>query len=207
MSISGQGGNNNEIKDTYVDHNAQTSYQVVNTTLNNARYQQLLQLLNQNVMTSLAAEIPQPGISSHMCSYMTSIYVINNYTPHDWILDSGATDHITCFHNMLSQITTCDIDICLPNRCQTKVKLKDTVQLTIDIVLYDVLFVLIFQFNIISVDKLTSTLKCDVHFPSNIYIIQDSLQRKVKGIGKLHGHLYKLLLTAQNSNSSLLFHC
>lgn len=46
MSISSQGGNNNEIKDTYVDHNAQTSYQIVNTALNNAQYQQLLQLLN-----------------------------------------------------------------------------------------------------------------------------------------------------------------
>ena len=34
---------------------------------------------------------------------------------------------------------------------------------------------------------------------SNICVIQDSLQKKVKGIGKLQGNLYKLLLPAKKS--------
>lgn len=127
---------------------------------------------------------------------MTSVCLVNNHTSNDWILNSGATYHITCFHSMLTKITNCDIDICLSNDYHTKVKLKGTIQLTPDIFLYDVLLVPAFQFNLISVSKLTSTLHCDVQFLSNLCVIQDSLQKKVKGIGKLHGNIYKFLLPA-----------
>ena len=95
---------------------------------------------------------------------MTSVCLVNNNGSTDWILDSGATDHITCSHSLLKQIQTCDIDICLPNGYHTKVKLKGTISLTPDIVLYDVLLVLAFQFNLIYVSKLTFTLQCNVQF-------------------------------------------
>lgn len=164
MSITGQNAINTETQASDGGSVYQTSEVNINNTLSNAQYQQLIQLLNQNTVSSSSSEIPQSGTSFYTCSYMTSVCLVNNHASTDWILDSGATDHITCSHSSLSKITLCDIYICVPNGHHTKVKMKGIIQLTSDIVLYDVLLVPAFQFNLISVSKLTSTLHCDVLF-------------------------------------------
>nr|XP_017228665.1 PREDICTED: uncharacterized protein LOC108203964 [Daucus carota subsp. sativus] len=170
------------------------------STLSTAQYQQLLQLLNQTSGTSgSSADLTQTGAWPHYCSYMTSVCLINCHTSNDWIIDSGATDHITCFHHLLTDVTTCNVDICLPNGHQAQVRMKGNIKLTPDIILYDVLLVPAFQFNLVSVSKLITTLHCVVKFRPKSCIIQDSLEKNVKGIGKLHGNLYKLPIPTQRA--------
>nr|XP_017225246.1 PREDICTED: uncharacterized protein LOC108201479 [Daucus carota subsp. sativus] len=170
------------------------------STLSTAQYQQLLQLLNQTSGTSgSSADLTQTGAWPHYCSYMTSVCLINCHTSNDWIIDSGATDHITCFHHLLTDVTTCNVDICLPNGHQAQVRMKGNIKRTPDIILYDVLLVPAFQFNLVSVSKLITTLHCVVKFRPKSCIIQDSLEKNVKGIGKLHGNLYKLPIPTQRA--------
>lgn len=167
--------------------------------LSASQYQQLLNLLNQNQISSNISDVPQSG--SHYCSYMTSVCLVNNNNTSDWIIDSGATDHITCQSDFLLQPQPCDIAICLPNGQHTSVHLKGTVQLTNNIILYDVLYIPSFQFNLISVCKLTQTLPCCVQFSTQLCVIQDPTLKMVKGIGKAVGNLYKLTLPTSVSNN------
>lgn len=171
--------------------------------LSDVQYQQLLNLLNQSQLSQVNSESPQSGTVSHSCSYLTSVCLVNCHASRDWILDSGATDHITCCHDILTDLSSCDIDICLPNGEYTKVKLKGTIVLTSEITLYDVLLVPNFQFNLISVSKLTSSVPCTLQFLSHLCVVQDCTMKKTLGIGKLQDSLYKLLLPTSSNSSSL----
>ncbi|XP_074347144.1 uncharacterized protein LOC141685973 [Apium graveolens] len=93
-----------------VESSAGPENSVVNC-LSDIQYQQLLNLLNQSQLSQTNFEPPQ----------------------------SGATDHITCCHDLLSDLLACDIDICLPNGEFTEVKLKGTIVLTSELTLYVVL--------------------------------------------------------------------
>ncbi|KAL8128075.1 hypothetical protein AgCh_014866 [Apium graveolens] len=172
--------------------------------LSASQYQQLISILNQNQVSQSSNEPPQSSIT-HLCSYMTSICFTNCHSSNDWIVASGTTDHITCSHELLSDIVPCDVNICLPNGTHTKVYLKGTLRLSSEIVLYDVLLVPYFYFNLISVSKLTSNLKCVFQFLSNLCVIQDCKQKRILGIGKLNGKLYKLFLPVSSQISSTLF--
>lgn len=77
----------------------------LSNNLSAAQYQQLLALLSQSQISQTTMEPHQSGIMYHTCSYFTSVCLINCHTSSDWILDSGATDHITCNPSFLSNIT------------------------------------------------------------------------------------------------------
>lgn len=104
---------------SYVSQNADN----ISTGLSASQYQQLFSLLNQGQVSQILTEPPQTGISN-FCSYMASNCLINCHSSNDWIVDSGATYHITCYHDFLTEITSCDSDICLPIGSYTKVHKK-----------------------------------------------------------------------------------
>ena len=66
------------------------------------------------------------------------------------------------------------------------------VQVTSSSILEDVICVLAFTFNPISVSKLTKSLACCLVFLSNYCFIQDLTCWKMIGLGKLHNNLYLL---------------
>ena len=162
------------------------------SALTHDQYEQLIHLLNQST-TNSSVSAPQSGRHYSMCSSMTTLCLTSCHTTTDWILDTGATDHITCQSHLLQNSQTCDVKICLPNGAITHVHLKGQVQLTSNLLLSDVLLISDFQFNLISIGKLTQQLKSTILFNTHHCVIQDPM-RKVMGIGKLHGGLYKLLL-------------
>ncbi|XP_075102906.1 uncharacterized protein LOC107764446 [Nicotiana tabacum] len=86
-------------------------------------------------------------------------------------------------------------------------------------ILYDVLYVPEFQFNLLSVSRYTKELNSSVHFYPDFCVFQELFNGMVKGIGKLKGGLYILnpstpvTASASNcvsasiqSNSSALWH-
>jgi hypothetical protein len=92
----------------------------------------------------------------------------------------------------LTKITsTLHTSVELPNGESALVTHIGTVQISYSLILFDVLCVPSFSFNLISVSKLTSSLKCCIFFLSNLCFIQD-VKWKLIGRGKEKGGLYLL---------------
>ncbi|OIT01979.1 hypothetical protein A4A49_56533, partial [Nicotiana attenuata] len=127
------------------------------------QYNQLMNILqNVQVMENAQSQsVPAPanfsGISAcsiHTgckCTYLASIQ--NSDT---WILDSGATDHMTSNKSLLSNIVSLPIPylITLPNGYKVKVSYYGYVVLNSIITLYKVLYVPTFKYNLNSVHRL-----------------------------------------------------
>lgn len=72
---------------------------------------------------------------------------------HDWIIDTGASDHITTsFEHLIEPIAIHSI-ILLPNGKISSITHKGTIKLSKDIVLKNVFYVPELQFNLISGSK------------------------------------------------------
>ena len=81
--------------------------------------------------------------------------------PNEWIIDSGAIDHMVHSISYLTKITSvAHISVKLLNGESVLVTHVGQVQFSCDLVLDNVLCVPSFSFNIISIGKLTHYLKC-----------------------------------------------
>jgi len=128
------------------------------------------------------------GIFSPTCN-------IAQTSPHStlyWIVDSGATDHISHSpptHNILD--VQCD-SVGLPDGGQAKIKNIGSIKLSHELSLDKVLYVPKFRVNLLSVSKLTRALRCIVIFYPNFCIVQDMDTRRTIGLGKHFDGLYYL---------------
>lgn len=110
-----------------------------------------------------------------------------------WIIDSGATDHVCCDLSFFVSITASSpISVQLPNKTFVSVSKRGTVKLNEELTLFDVLFVPSFQFNIVSLSRLTSCLPCNIIFAHNFYLIQNLSTLRMIGTAKKVGRLYFL---------------
>lgn len=111
-----------------------------------------------------------------------------------WIIDSGATDHVTEDPNNLE----CKNVIGNIGRVQLPIGDSATVshvgnlKLNEGEMISNVLCVPIFRFNLLSVYKLTKELNCCVYFFPTCCVFQDLLSGKVKGVGDVEDRLYML---------------
>ncbi|XP_019193357.1 PREDICTED: uncharacterized protein LOC109187551 [Ipomoea nil] len=116
-----------------------------------------------------------------------------------WILDSGATHHIVCNMNLLQNpIKVEGILFDLPNGSQAQVSHTGTAQLSVDMVLLNVLCVPVFQYNLISLGELTTRSSCHILFHSNKCIIQDQHPGKMICMAELKKGLYQLMFPVLN---------
>ena len=134
-----------------------------------------------------------------MCLSMEhSIFVVNpsNKTAfgnETRVLDIGATDHIVHSLTLFTKITSCVATfVQLPNGEKVIITDIGTIQVTSSLLPENVLYVPTFNFNLISVSKLTKSLSCCLVFLSHYYFIQDLTCWKTTGVGKLHHNLYLL---------------
>ncbi|KAL5780664.1 hypothetical protein ACOSQ2_011401 [Xanthoceras sorbifolium] len=94
---------------------------------------------------------------------------INSVFTKPWILDSGATDHITSDSTLLTKTQSSSIPIVnLPTGSTASITSTGTVSFNSNITLDDVLCVPSFRLNLISVSKLTSALNCCAIFFSHL---------------------------------------
>ena len=134
--------------------------------------------ISQSKTTNTTANIAQAGTSHKALSAKTGANM--------WILNSGATDHMTGSSNLFST--------CIPCSGQQRVKIADgsfsivaskgSIVVTKDLILESVLHVPNLSCNLISAGKLTKDLKCVVNFFPNGCIFQDMLLGKRIGSGK-----------------------
>nr|KYP76196.1 Retrovirus-related Pol polyprotein from transposon TNT 1-94 [Cajanus cajan] len=110
-----------------------------------------------------------------------------------WILDTGATDHIcfslTCF---TSYKFIKPIHVNLPNGNSVLASISGTIHFSPFLYLTDVLYLPNFQYNLISVSKLTSVLNCTLTFSDNSCWIQNLNTSKMIGTAEAKDGLYLL---------------
>ncbi|KAM7495781.1 hypothetical protein LguiA_020195 [Lonicera macranthoides] len=113
-----------------------------------------------------------------------------------WVLDSGASNHMSGNKNSFSSITFSDSlsTITLADGSQTKVKGIGQAKPLHTLSLNSVLFVPGCPFNLISVSKLTQTLPYSVTFVTNSVLVQEQSIGKLIGVGHEYRGLYYLTL-------------
>ena len=116
-----------------------------------------------------------------------------------WILDSGATDHMTHSSNHFKTYTPCPSSrkITVADGTTTTVAGLGDVQVNSDLILKNVLHVPRLSMNLISIHKLTQDLPCRITFFTSYCEFQDQDSGKKIGLAKEHNGLYYLSASNQ----------
>lgn len=133
------------------------------------------------------------GNSGIVCSIYKS-----NISSKSWIVDSGASQHITNDQSLFYSMTKAyNTTVLLPDNTSFPVTLKGSIQLNDLLTIHDVFYVPSFKFNLLSVSALLTNKTFTVTFSPNKFILQDSQQRMI-GMGKLISGLYVLEVVSTN---------
>ncbi|XP_074304680.1 uncharacterized protein LOC141639457 [Silene latifolia] len=129
------------------------------------------------------------GISS---AYSFISRVVSCYK--EWVIDTGATDHMTSDASLLCNIVnlSCPLLVTLPDGTVKQVFKTGTVYLTNNITLSDVLLIPDFQPNLLSVGKLISRSHLVVTFLKDICLFQDLSSKRTIAQGNRSGDLYTI---------------
>ncbi|XP_072087042.1 uncharacterized protein [Arachis hypogaea] len=153
----------------------------------------------------------QPGFPTYtltMSSQISHILFTKTFSPHTWVIDSGATDHVSfSLANFYSYQHIKPILVKLPNGHQTITNIAGTVIFSNKLYLTGVLYIPCFTFNLLSVSKAAKQLKCHFSISDTTCEVQDRSTWKIIGYANENGGLYTLTipaLTPQSSNSTAL---
>ncbi|RVW57733.1 Retrovirus-related Pol polyprotein from transposon RE1 [Vitis vinifera] len=132
------------------------------------------------------ASVAQPGNASACLTHTSSLG--------PWILDSGASDHLSGNKDLFSSITTTSTlpTVTLANGSQTVAKGIGLALPLPSLPLTSVLYTPECPFNLISISKLTRTLNCSITFSDKFVTLQDRSTGKTIGIGRESQGLYHL---------------
>ncbi|KZV22300.1 hypothetical protein F511_17902 [Dorcoceras hygrometricum] len=123
-----------------------------------------------------------------------------------WIIDSGASDHMTGNLNSFCSYTPCnsDMTVRIADGSLSRIHGIGDINVSRDITLKNVFHVPSLKCNLISVSKLTRDCHCRANFSSGSCLFQDHLSGKKIGSAKLHDGLYYLESSSSNGPQSLL---
>jgi len=108
-----------------------------------------------------------------------------------WILDSGATDHVSCSLKHFASYNKIEpIIVSLPNNTHVTATHRGYIKLKDKLFLKDVLFIPSFVYNLVSISKLVSTLNVEIVFTSKSCVIQEQISKEKIGIAKSNHGLY-----------------
>ena len=131
-----------------------------------------------------------------------------------WILDSGATDHMTGNRNLLRSFRTLENDQYFTVANDEKIKIKGWGMISIlnKNFLQDVFYIENCTVNLLSISKLTKELNCQIIFDQDNVIFQDQITKEKIGEGFLENGLYfldsnkRILNTKRDEDLSNLLH-
>ncbi|KAK3023605.1 hypothetical protein RJ639_044065 [Escallonia herrerae] len=111
-----------------------------------------------------------------------------------WIIDTGATNHITCDpDSLLGAVPNSHIPhVQIPNGDSIPMQSLGRINLSGELILEQVLGVKGFCFNLLSVSKLARDLNCALTFWADLCVIQDLPSMRPIGAGKERNGLYYL---------------
>ncbi|KAJ4808040.1 Retroelement pol polyprotein-like [Rhynchospora pubera] len=128
-----------------------------------------------------------------------------NVSEPKWLLDSGASHHMTGNFECLKSV--CQVPptfVVLPNGKQTITKQEGSVYLEGGVVLKRVLYVPCLNCNLISLSKLIKDSNCFVTFTDKLCVVQDRTLRTLIGVGEMRDgiYFYHPVASAQGSHIS-----
>ena len=143
-------------------------------------------------MQSLMTLLQQQGSSTHNSSHVNQIGTVtgsgdtltgnvssiscsmSKACESEWMLDSGGTYHVTSYFHLYSSCRQISLIIVkLPTSHTITATYGGTIRFSHSLYLEDVLYIPSFQFNLISILKLLSSLTCKLIFMANTCFIQD----------------------------------
>ena len=112
----------------------------------------------------------------------------------DWIIDTGATDHMTCDQHMFTNFSpNCHKTVIITaNGVESPIEGVGTVTLSPSLSIPNVLFVPTLNCNLISVSKLTKSHSCVAVFYPTHCVFQDIHTKEKIGSGRYNEGLYYL---------------
>jgi transposase InsO family protein len=129
---------------------------------------------------------------------------LNSYVPvsnSTWIIDSGATDHMTFDSRQVSPLKSLSQKfISTANGSSAPVIGEGSLSLNKTLNLDSVLVVPSLDYNLLSVSQITTTLSCVVIFWPDYCVFKDIRTRRTIGYGTKRGKLYYLDLEKHSSN-------
>ncbi|KAK1414172.1 hypothetical protein QVD17_29913 [Tagetes erecta] len=160
-------------------------------SLNNEQYQQFLGMFARE-------DSPTKNEISSVAN------VAGNLDPTGrWIVDSGATDHIThrldWFNNDFKY--TWEPPVTIPNGSSISVEGKGSCTLPNGIHIKDVLYVPSFTCDLLSVSRLSRDLQCAVTFFPEFCVMHTLNSRRLIGMGKCKDGLYRMSLVGSKRNA------
>jgi len=172
----------------YTTHNQDPAMSL--PTLSSKQYQQLLTLLKKQHTEGTNSSNTANGtgfLAGKHFSFLTS------FAKGDWIIDSGASDHITPDLRNFTSVQRLQIPgfITMPNGKQSRIEHIGSVQLTPVLTLSNVLHVPEFQFNLLSVHKLCEQIAGKVIFSSSDCTLRGPMLQEVV-LGKASSGLYHI---------------
>ncbi|OIT34090.1 hypothetical protein A4A49_59275, partial [Nicotiana attenuata] len=158
-----------------------------------AQYQQILGFLNNKDSPS---EVPTRANNAGKINAISSNVEVLNEMKDRWIVDSGATHHISSILDLMSDVSRITDKgrekVTRPNEGCAKIEHIGSSFLSAIDKLKNVLHVPDFKFNLMSMSKLTRDLSCAAIFLPKLCVFQDLYNGRVKGIGKEDEGLYVL---------------
>ena len=103
-----------------------------------------------------------------------------------WIVDSGATDHMTGNKTIFHNLKFCHehLKVKVANHVFTRVEGIGTITLSNQLAIHNVLYVPELTCNLISVSKLTKSQICGVIFDDDLCVFQDLKSRRMIGTSR-----------------------
>ena len=106
-----------------------------------------------------------------------------------WIIDTGATHHVTGDNSWLFDVRQSHCPVGLPNGDTVFASMEGSVRLSNSITLHNVLYVPNLSCNLLSVSQLNDNLHTNVTFDSKLCVIQDRMKDPI-GTGARRDGLY-----------------
>lgn len=155
--------------------------------------EQLAKLMPQLQMGSLKDFDTDTEIDNHF-SCMISSHHTHGFS-HEWIIDSGASDHMTPYYHNLSKPVPASNSppIHLPTGATAVISHIGQVNLANGLILENVLCVPFFKHSLLSVQNLIKDNQCEVQFYPTHCVIVDKRTKQIKGMGQARNGLYYLV--------------
>jgi len=151
------------------------------------QYKHIMKILDNDTTPQENATANMAGIPPNSTTCFNSRCFSAGLTKPSWVIDTGATNHMIYSMKSLLQSSPAlshSNQVFLPNGQTTEVTHIGSVSLFNNCVLHNVLLVPHFEYNLLSISKLTKELHCCVSFYPSFCLFQDLYIGEVMGIGK-----------------------